>query len=89
MLLAILIFCLLLVKTTNKFIADKIVLELSKEETSISVVPFPAFTVCPEVFHENYLPNFEKEFNVPSDDKYWRFSLDLDFIIFYVTAEHF
>lgn len=43
-------FCFLVYKTTSKFMSEKIIIELSKHEHPIEEVPFPAFTICPEVF---------------------------------------
>jgi Amiloride-sensitive sodium channel len=62
-------FSYLIFETTTKFLEGKIILELSREELHISGVPFPAVTVCPQVFFEKNLPQTVdwKTFNLSSD----------------------
>lgn len=69
MLLSLIMFCLLIIKTTSKFIADKIVLELSSDEIPISNIPFPAITMCPQIFQKDGLPHFDGDSYIASNDK--------------------
>lgn len=69
MLLAFGMFCFLIIETTSKLAADTIVLELSKEEIPINSIHFPAVTICPQMFHEAYMPHFDRKYYTESDDK--------------------
>jgi Amiloride-sensitive sodium channel len=66
-------FCYLMLEMTLKFVEDKIVLELSREEISISKIPFPAVTFCPQVYHEKNFTIFGRNFYAPSDEKFDNF----------------
>jgi Amiloride-sensitive sodium channel len=57
-----------MVETTLKFLEDKIVIELSREEVPISSIPFPAVTICPEVELDEKFQSFNNVAD-PSDDK--------------------
>ena len=59
------VFCFLMSEMTSKFIEDKIILELSREEFPIKDVPFPAITMCPQVFEKS---SGQSSF-APSDEK--------------------
>jgi hypothetical protein len=69
MLLALTLFGVLMFETTTKFTASKIVLQLSTEEVPVGDIPFPAVTICPQIFNEHDLRLFNPTLNPPSDDK--------------------
>lgn len=69
MLIAFVMFCFLIVETTNKFTADKIVLDISRKEVPIADIPFPAITVCTQSFRDHNLPTFNwTSYNPPNDE---------------------
>ena len=41
-------FCFLAYDTIGKFMSDQTLIKISKHEHSISEIPFPAVTMCPE-----------------------------------------
>lgn len=51
----------------SDFFSDKIILELSNEGVSIETIPFPAITICPQIFHDNAVT--EQPF-MPSDERW-------------------
>jgi Amiloride-sensitive sodium channel len=69
MLLALTLFGVLMFKTTSKFNASKIVLQLSTEEVPVGDIPFPAVTICPEIFYKDDLKSFDRTLSPPQDDK--------------------
>jgi Amiloride-sensitive sodium channel len=54
-------FCVLMLKTTNKLWSDKIVITTSTEPILIQTIPFPAVTVCPQIVSDTLLQTFENE----------------------------
>jgi Amiloride-sensitive sodium channel len=65
MIFALGIFSFLMTEMTSKFFEDKIILELSREEVAIKEVPFPAITICPQIFEKT---SFDALF-IPSDGR--------------------
>ena len=85
-------FCYLMVETTLKFVEDKIVLELSSEEVPISSIPFPAVTICPQVYHEEDFSMFGRKFYAPSDEKLDNFeetsTRQAQLVLIFIPAMH-
>jgi Amiloride-sensitive sodium channel len=69
MLLALTLFGVLMLKTTRKFNKNKIVLQLSTEAVRVGDIPFPAVTICPQIFYKDDLKNFDVTFTSPLEDK--------------------
>lgn len=68
------IFSYLTFETTSKYFSNKIVLRLSEAEVSISEIPFPAVTMCPQVFDEHLSKLFQRGNYTPTDEKFEEFS---------------
>lgn len=60
-LIATYFLCWLMFQVTETFVSDNIVIEFSNTELSVGEVPFPAITICPEVFHKDLLEMFDEE----------------------------
>lgn len=69
-------FCHLLVETTEKFLSDKIILQLSKDEVSIKDIPFPAMTICPQIFEVSSFSKFDRQSFIPSNSKWVYFTFN-------------
>lgn len=69
MLLAFFFFSLLMFQMTRKLFSDKIVLKETGNQLHISEIPFPAFTICPQIILEDNLPQFAKNFYTLTDDQ--------------------
>jgi Amiloride-sensitive sodium channel len=69
MLLAFFILCFLTFETTSKFLDEKIVLQLSSREVSISEIPFPAVTICPQFINKNLFQQADLDLFDPLNDK--------------------
>jgi Amiloride-sensitive sodium channel len=69
MLIALTLFGVLMFETTTKFNASKIVLQLSTEEVPVGDIPFPAVTICPQIFYKVDLRYFNGTLSPPLDDK--------------------
>jgi Amiloride-sensitive sodium channel len=69
MILMFFVFGLLVYETVTKYTSEKVMLELAREETSIREVPFPAVTMCPEVFYRDALLSHGKNSYIPVDDR--------------------
>jgi Amiloride-sensitive sodium channel len=63
-------FFYLATETTTKFLSNKIVLRLSEKEVLIRDIPFPAVTMCPQIFNENFLSHFDRKTYTSSDEKF-------------------
>jgi Amiloride-sensitive sodium channel len=70
MVLSFSIFCFLFFKTTNKFMEDKVIIDLSRVEIPIGDIPFPAVTLCPDVSINEKFKTFDLELFDPEDDKF-------------------
>lgn len=73
MAVALSMFCYLMFETTLKFMEDKVVLELSSKEVSISAIPFPAVTICPQMYLKEDFSSFGRKFYNPSDERFDKF----------------
>lgn len=61
---ASLAFCVLIYKTSTMYARDKIILDLSKKQMSVTEILFPALTVCPQFIDEKLLAKFELQLTV-------------------------
>ena len=69
MVLASVVFGFLIFETTLNFFESKVVLELSRKEIPIEDIPFPAVTICPQLFNIDDLQGFSTGNFTVSDDK--------------------
>lgn len=63
------IFFLLIFKTTEKFMSNRTVFQMSDKEFPISKIPFPAVTICSESLIYRIIPNIGNISKSLTDDK--------------------
>jgi anthranilate/para-aminobenzoate synthase component II len=61
-------FVLLVSKATQKFMANQIVIKLSKTQHSVEEIPFPAVTICPDPKIPNDIEEIIKSLSANSSE---------------------
>lgn len=62
------IFFFMIFQTTQKFLANRLVVRIAEKEVEIKDFPFPALTICPDSLLFKIVPDFENNSESLADD---------------------